>query len=539
MKVNLKAVTGVMLASSLLLTACGSTKDEGSGGQTGQSSTNAQTPKERMTLHWMVFSKDANSNLPPAAEDFVKKAIDEKFNVDLKLEYMPNSTDYANKLNLKLSSGDFPDMFLANGGDSQKYAVDGLLADQTPFVTKETMPNYFKWITDDEIKNYQLPGIKYARSPVPFARNSYVSFYIRKDWLDKLGLKMPTSYEELLDVMRDFTNKDPDGNGKKDSYGLSASANGGRLTFDFPQWWENGLIADFQIEGNVFSDNQTSPRLQNVLQGVKDMMKEGIVDPDWFVNKSPAHLDKAAQGKVGVIFSQDKNVALESVANSLQARTKSIDPKADWQPFFPFKNTKVIWKENTPGGTPPFLFAKSVAEKNPEKVKKSVEILNWLAGEEGYLLTHYGLEGKHYKKDGKKITLIPEAYDADVAKKGNFLNGIYSFFTPEEPEVLGLEVIDPRYSERDNKILKYVAGLPKQKGEPVTLAPPQGMNVADFRKEMARLQAKVLFEDKDASNWPKYREELMTKYSGQKIFQAYVDQINAVLPPDKKLQPFK
>ncbi|MBO1722884.1 sugar ABC transporter substrate-binding protein, partial [Extibacter sp. GGCC_0201] len=52
------------------------------------------------------------------------------------------------------------------------------------------------------------------------------SFLIRQDWLDNLGLYMPTTAEELLDVMRAFTFDDPDGNGKDDTYGFTAAGGG-------------------------------------------------------------------------------------------------------------------------------------------------------------------------------------------------------------------------------------------------------------------------------------------------------------------------
>ena len=45
---------------------------------------------------------------------------------------------------------------------------------------------------------------------------------IRKDWLDKLGLKVPTTTDELMAVMKAFTFNDPDGNGKADTYGYGA-----------------------------------------------------------------------------------------------------------------------------------------------------------------------------------------------------------------------------------------------------------------------------------------------------------------------------
>lgn len=537
----LKVISSVLVAS-VVLAAC-STKEEAkpstspSGSPTGST---AATPekKEKLTLKWFVIAP-ANAVLPAADKDFMKKKIDEKFNVDLKIEFLPLGTDYDTKLNVKLTSGDIPDMFLANGAASQKYAVDGLLADQSTFVTPTTMPNYFKWISQDVLNNYQLQGIKHARSPIPFQKTTYGSFYVRKDWLDKLNLTPPKTYDELMNVMKAFTNNDPDGNGKKDTYGFSAAAAGGKIPLDFPQWINNGLVADFMLTGKDFVEVQTDPKVQNVIQGIADMIKDGVVDPDWFVNKAPQHYDKAAQGKIGVIWGTTKEVGLESVPSSVQSKTKLIDPKADWQPIFPFANQPYGWKQGTAGGAAPFLFAKSVADKSPEKIKRSVEILDWLAGEEGYLMTHYGQEGKHYKKEGSKVTIDPAAFDADITKNGDWLN-VYKFFTNlDEPSVLKLEIIDPRMTDRDRAVLKFVEAIPKHAGEPVTLAPPQGMNIADFRKEMGRLQIVALLDDKSGANWPKYREELMSKFSGTKIFQGYVDQINAVLPADKKLNAFK
>lgn len=535
----LKIISSVMVAS-LVLAAC-STKEEAKPSTSPSGSpSGAATPakKEKISLKWFITAP-ANAVLPSADKDFLKKTIDEKFNVDLKIDFMPVGTDYNNKLNVMLTGGDIPDMFLADGGASQKFAVDGLLADQSTFVTPTTMPNYFKWISQDVLNNYQLQGIKHARSPIPFQKTTYGSFYVRKDWLDKLNLQAPKSYDELLNVLRAFTNNDPDGNGKKDTYGFSAAAAGGKIPLDFPQWINNGLVGDFMLKDREFVEVQTDPKVSNVITGIADMIKEGIVDPDWFVNKSPQHFDKASQGKIGVIWSTDKNIGLDSVPTSVQSKTKLIDPKADWQPIFPFKDQPYGWKQGTAGGAAPFLFAKSVADKNPEKIKRSIEILDWLAGEEGYLMTHYGQAGKHYKKEGSKVTIDPAAFDADITKNGDWLN-VYKFFTNlEEPSVLKLEIIDPRMTDRDRAVLKFVEAIPKHAGEPVTLAPPQGMNIADFRKEMARLQNVALFDDKSGNNWPKYREELMTKYSGAKIFQGYVDQINGAIPADKKLNPFK
>lgn len=539
-----KTLLLLLAASFALTTACsdsGSRKTESTGKPTdsGQQSTSPQSSKApKVSLRWLVplATDTSNAMLPSVDKDFVKKAIDEKFNVDLKIEYLNGGSDYSNKLNVMLAGGDVPDLFIAGGLESQKYGLDGQLADLTSFVSQQTMPNYFKLVRQDELDAFQLKGMKLNRPILPFLRNSYASWYIRQDWLDKLGLQKPKNMSELLDVMRKFTNGDPDGNGKKDTYGFTAAASGTTIPFDFPQWLDNGFVADFQIANNLFVDNRSDLGVQKVIQDVINMNSEGIIDPDWFLQKNPAQYDKAASGKAGIFFTGDKIAGLEGVANSVQARTKALDPKANWQPLNPFPDKKAIWKNGVPEIA--FLFGKTVAEKKPENIKRSIEILNWLAGEEGYLLTHYGQEGKHYKKTGNRIELNSDAYENDITKQGNWL-GIYRFFTPEEPAVLGLEIIDPRISERDRAILKTVASFPKHDAlPPVSLLPPAGIAIGDFRKEMYRLHVSMVFEDKSANKWPQYREELMTKFKGREIFQSYTNQINDVLK-GTKLNDFK
>ena len=41
-------------------------------------------------------------------------------------------------------------------------------------------------------------------------------WWVRQDWLDKLGLKAPQNVDELYTVLKAFRDRDPNGNGKKD-----------------------------------------------------------------------------------------------------------------------------------------------------------------------------------------------------------------------------------------------------------------------------------------------------------------------------------
>ncbi|MDR6551633.1 hypothetical protein [Paenibacillus qinlingensis] len=533
----MKKWTLLGLATMFALTGCSDNKaSETPSTATGSPNATGTAKPAKLALNWSVASGYlANVTLPSGDKDFVKKAIEEKFNVDLKIDYMVMGKEYHDKLNATLAGGAAPDLFIAGGAESQKYITDGITANLTPYFTKEALPNYFKWVSKDEVDAFQLKQGEFTRAIDPFQRNSYAAWYIRQDWLDKLGLKSPKNYAELTNVMTQFTKGDPDGNGKQDTYGFSAAGSGVTLPFDFPQWLNNGFVADFQITDNSYVDNRTDLKVQGVLEQVVEWNNAGIVDPDWFLNKAPAQLDKAAQGKVGMFFSGDKSVALDSLATSVQNRSKALDPKANWQPIFPL-DKPIIWKYNVPEAT--ILISKTTADKTPDKVKRSLEILNWLTGEEGFLLTHYGQEGKHYTKAGNKITLNVANFEADIAKAGNWLN-VYAAFTPDEPNILGFELIDSRISEHDRAILKTVESFPKHNAlPPVSLVPPAGINIGDFRKEMSKYHIKAVLEDKSGKNWPQYREELMTKFKGREIFTEYTKQINTALK-DKKLNDFK
>ncbi|GAA3400310.1 hypothetical protein ACFFNY_16755 [Paenibacillus hodogayensis] len=520
-----KLAIAFLLGSSLTLSACtgSGTKQPEQTGESAKPSATAggtESRKEKLTLQWYVPAPP-NTNLPAPDKDFVKQTIDKKFNVDLKLEYV--SHEYINKINTLLASNP-PDMWRdANGDGGLKYAADGLLADMTPFLSTAAMPNYFKyWINENELKNYQFQN-QFVRAPIPFSKKVYRSYYIRKDWLDTLGLGIPANYAEYVNVLRQFRHNDPDRNGKKDTYGYTTAVGGDGIGLDWPEYIKNGLTFPFFIENNRMVDMQTDAKVEQVLSDIAKVIEEDLIDPDWFLNKGSQGIEKAIQGKIGVMFDTFRNFALDSNVQGIQARTRQLNPKAEWVPFTMFP-VQPLATQPLPGV--PFLFSKKVADSNPEKVKRSLEILDWMSGEEGFLLTHFGQENKHYTRDGKTIKLNIEAMANDITKQGDFLK-IWSFFTPETPDVFGLTVLDPNETEHDRQVLKFLDALPVRENIGSSVLPPQGFDLGAFRKRQRELQAKAVLEEKSGQNWPKYRGELMTKYKGTELYQEYENQLKA------------
>ncbi|MEC0231215.1 extracellular solute-binding protein [Paenibacillus alba] len=516
-------ITSVLITSSLVLTACGGANEGASSspkGSPGSTSATAGT-KEKLELKWNVIA-DASSQLPSPDKDFVKKAIEQKFNVSLKLTYAPMGQDYKNRLNTLIASGDIPDLFFSEGIDSNTYIKDGVARDLTGLVTPAQMPNYFKyWMKEDILKGYQVQNV-FKRAPVPYETDLYRTFYIRTDWLTKLGLKMPTNYDELIDVMKAFTFNDPDGNGKNDTYGFTAVGNGTNMSMDFPEFLKNGLVGDTYVEGDKLIDVRTDIRLQPVLNDIKNLLSLKVVDPDWLLNKNGQQYEKASQGKVGIVLGMGKTLAFDNNPAGIQMKTKQVtsNPNANWEPFHPWEKTG-SWVETIPGN--PFLISSKASDA---KAQRSIEILDWLSGEEGFLLTRYGQEGVDYKRDGKKIEVNADAYKKDVTDNGNFID-IYGWFTPRKPEVFGLDIMDKDVTERDKKIVEKIRSYKILPSVGTSLAIKEGMDLAGMRKRMNELLIQVLYKDKDASNWPQYRQEIMTKYGGKAIFDYYAEQVAA------------
>jgi len=526
MKAARKAALGLIpliLASSVLCGGCRGTEKAADSREPGVSVDRAVSDTRRMKLTWFVPVANDHAYLPPTAADFVKRTIDEKFNVDWSVEYAVSGPEYADKISAKLSAREYPDLFVSTGTDSVPFIVDGLVHSLDSFVSPQTMPNYYKlWLTREAVERYQTSGM-FARLPLPLSRTRYISYYVRKDWLDKLGLAVPQTYADMIGAMRAFVERDPDGNGKNDTYGMSGAGSGTTIVREFPEFYDAGLIGgSLFVEGDRLIDSQSDVRNEIALAELKRHMEMGLYDPNWFLNKPGNRDDKIVQGKVGIFYTDQRDAALDGSPSSYQNRTKAATgERVDWQPFHPWKKSGVATITTFGLG---ILFPRGVPA---EHVERSIRILDWLSSQEGFVLTHFGLEGVHYNRSGDDITLLPDAFTKTITEKGDFLS-IYRFFTPDDPGSIGLRVIDPRETKRDRAILAelqtyaYRDGL----GTNVTLKP--GMDLAGMRARLNMLQAKIIFEEADTANWRDYRRELMLLYGGQAIFELYAQQVGAV-----------
>ena len=158
-------------------------------------------------------------------QNSVLKEMSENAGISITWETMSDSL--AEQVNIRIAGNDLPDAFNGVGFsnyDLTNYGEDGTLIDLTPYITEEYMPNLTKIleehpdiraaITMDNGCIYGLPAGEQMGTAGIGKENDYNIYtvpqysMINKAWLDDLGLEVPTTLDELHDVLVAFKEND-------------------------------------------------------------------------------------------------------------------------------------------------------------------------------------------------------------------------------------------------------------------------------------------------------------------------------------------
>ncbi|WP_201318003.1 extracellular solute-binding protein [Paenibacillus sp. EPM92] len=335
---------------------------------------------------------------PNLNEDKYVKKLRELSKTDFRIEAI-NQADYSKKLNLMFASGDLPDAIQAvNGITSPEISAainNGVFYELNDLIDKhapglKTKINKDLWnssLVSKDGKIYAIP----REAPVP--NNRIV--YIRKDWMDKLGLQVPKTVDEYLNVLRAFRDKDPNGNGKADEIPFI-----GRKNFDFGYVFFGAY--DVSPEGWKFVNNQLvpnfiRPEMKDALKLHQQMYQEKLIDNEVFVNTSTDWVAKIENTqRVGMwIHATEYPDKTATGYKRLTPPVEFINIPAPTGPDG--KGGNLIGSVVDPLST--WVIPKT--NKHPEQVLKFLE---WFLSDEAQAFLNYGLEGEDYTvENGKKM----------------------------------------------------------------------------------------------------------------------------------------
>lgn len=230
---KLIALVAVSIMTISTLSACGNTasnstsasgsgKTEEQSGSNDTASTDTTVAVEDTGIVFpleeaMTFTGFAGMNNDyKLSETLAWQTALEMGNLNIELTEVLGS-ELSEKTSLILSSGKYPDIFIKTSVDGDEYGMEGIFIPLEDLI-KEYMPNLTAFL--DEIDAWQYitaaDGHIYTLPMGQEKKPRTSPFWLNRKWMDNLGLDMPTSYEELYNVLKAFKEEDANGNGDPD-----------------------------------------------------------------------------------------------------------------------------------------------------------------------------------------------------------------------------------------------------------------------------------------------------------------------------------
>ena len=248
----------------------------------------------------------------------------------ISIEWNCLSDSLGEQVNIRIAGNQLPDAFMGVGFsnyDLSRYGKDGTFIDLTPYLTEEYMPNLTKILDEHpEIRSaitmsdgciYGLPAGEKMGTAAIGDEDDY-SIYtipqfsmINKAWLDELGLEVPTTLDELHDVLKAFKDNDMSATYYGNDPGTTIPMSTG---FDQWCWGQNIFYAGFGFTNwpndvcndLVLNDDGTtefvcaSDNYREAMTYFHDWYAEGLMDQEMFSQSDTQLISKCSQGYVGV-----------------------------------------------------------------------------------------------------------------------------------------------------------------------------------------------------------------------------------------------
>jgi putative aldouronate transport system substrate-binding protein len=208
------------------------------------------------------------------------------------IEWVEATSDQAQKLNLMIQSGEYPEALLGAPLSMAQiviYANQGLFTALNTYINDHSV--HLKKIFDDYPyvrKGMADPqtGSVYA---LPYGSQDYEhqtpqKMWVYRPWLDKLGIKPPTNTEEFKQMLIAFRDRDPNGNGLKDEIPLSAAVTGwsdwsfsglDSYLVDAFIYWDRITFLERHPDGKL-SFNADTEGYRNAIRYIKSLYEENL-----------------------------------------------------------------------------------------------------------------------------------------------------------------------------------------------------------------------------------------------------------------------
>ncbi|SEU28371.1 extracellular solute-binding protein [Paenibacillus sp. NFR01] len=237
--------------------------------------------------------------------------------IDVKYDWVVTDTNqaYQTKIRLMLSSGEkMPDVITYRGDmETVNMLIDsGQFMDVNDLFDKYAGEGYKKAVALNPATLLPVTrdGKVMALPVLDYAYNDDMVLWLRQDWMDKLGLQAPKTLADLEAIMDAFVNKDPDGNGKKDTLGMAAGFKNTYLNWIADISWLFGEYGTMPEQWNMGADGSLSygsidPGAKQALATLKTWMDKGYISKDAGLVDETGGYEQFTKGQAGAIVGRN------------------------------------------------------------------------------------------------------------------------------------------------------------------------------------------------------------------------------------------
>ena len=369
----MKKLLALLLSALLSLTAVGALAEE--------------APLE---FSYMTISSDTwNSEQLPMVELQAR--------TNTQIDFITAPLDgYATNLQTMLATGDIPDVIQVRDKAQLSMLVDqgailpieDLLKEYGQNILAVVGEANYNAVRDADGHIYTIPFV----GTTPLTK----SWMMRKDWLDRLSLEVPTTWDEWVEVFKAFKEQDANGNGDpNDEIPFTAMDTSLLYTFDIAA--NDIFCVDPENHYTLIYEH---PNYQAYLETLRDLYAQGLLDPEY--------LDRTGDTKEAALTAAMAN-DLVGCCWTFMNNMHHVDAIEGAQYIYMAPPVSPYGTQTQPGrvlGVSDNAATISVAAE--DKAIALIQFFDYIFSEEGRLLFSFGVEGVHFDYVDGEPRLRPE-----------------------------------------------------------------------------------------------------------------------------------
>ena len=281
-----------------------------------------------------------NSNLPEGQtyeDNAYTRYLKKTLNIQNKNVFMESEERYDEALNILVKDRNLPDIFLVSDRETLEELVENDLIEDLTEVYKSCASDKIQEMYESYGKELLASGTfdgKLFALPETAIDDGSQLLWLRRDWMKQLGLKEPKTLEEAFSVIRAFQENRMGAEDGEDPVGLvcdpglvgtvstSYSVDSVFEMFGaYPQQWIKNADGEI-VYGSLTEETKEA------LGYLRELYKQGILDPDFALRAQNNIRDLVVNGKCGAFF------GLWWTPNNPLMDEYRKNKEADWEPYY-------------------------------------------------------------------------------------------------------------------------------------------------------------------------------------------------------------